>query len=371
MRVTFIAESMLDYATAFAAALAPHGEFQLLAPERKLEPYRLGLPTALNVPVLAWPRLRSLANVTFLGHLLGVIHEFRPDLIHVLSQTLTWPSLILPLRGSIPLIETVHDVTPHPGDSETGRIPPQFNHLLRREADALVVHREGLRLEAASRFRVMPDRIYAVPHLALTRYRALVSESDCNKPGERFDVLFFGRIYRYKGLEHLIVAAEQVAARIPNLRVTIAGAGEDLDRCRGFIRQPGLFDIRAGFIPDNETAMLFARTDIVALPYIEASQSGVAAMALPFGKPLIATDVGDFRETLTAGLAPSALIVPPADPGALAASILTLYENPPLRAALGRAAKALAEGPLSPDAIAGSMLRTYRALRSARKERVA
>jgi glycosyltransferase involved in cell wall biosynthesis len=367
MRVTLLAESMLDYATAFAAAVAPHAEVQLLAPERTLGAYRGELPPELGAPTLGWPRLRSLANAPFLGRLVGVIRDFRPDLIHVLSQTLTWPALILPLRGAVPLIETVHDVTPHPGDVETQRIPPQFMHLLRAQADALIVHREGLRAEAARRFSIGEDRIHVIPHLALTRYRRFLPPRA--PTDDRFDLLFFGRVYAYKGLEHLIAAAEHVADRIPSLRVTIAGAGDDLARCRALIKRPNLFDIRARYIPADETAMLFARSDAVVLPYIEASQSGVLAMALPFGKPVIASDVGDFRETLTGGPAPAGLLVPPGDPGALAAAILSLYENPPLRAGLARAGKALAEGPLSAAAIGAAALRIYRSMRPASKAR--
>ena len=52
-------------------------------------------------------------------------------------------------------------------------------------------------------------------------------------------------------------------------------------------------EIRNRVIPDVETAQVFTDADIVVLPYVEASQSGVLAMAQAFAKPVIVTDVGE------------------------------------------------------------------------------
>jgi glycosyltransferase involved in cell wall biosynthesis len=361
MKVVLLAESMPDYAVEFAGAVARVAKTSLFAPERCLAPYRAGLSPSIDAPALDWPRLRSPRNGPFLKQLLNLIQARQPDILHVVSQSLTWPALILPLRGRLPLIETVHDVRPHPGDVETRRIPPQFSRILRAQADALIVHSAALKPLAARRFPVPAERIHVLPHLALNRYAELAAGREAPPKDDRFEVLFFGRIYLYKGLDYLIKAAERLGRQLPNLKVTIAGSGVDLPRCRSVIRTPGLFEIRERFIPDEEAVDLFTRADVVALPYIEASQSGVIAMALALAKPVIASDVGDFRDMVT-GRAPFGLIVPPREPDALAAAILNLHRAPDLRARFSRAAFDLAQGPLGPEATGKAAFKIYQSL---------
>jgi glycosyltransferase involved in cell wall biosynthesis len=361
MRVMLLAESMIDYAYAFACAVAGHCEARLVTPERLLAPYRPEIPKSLEAPAVDWPRPRSPRNALFTAALPGLIRRWRPDLIHVLSQSVTWPALALPFRGRIPLVQTVHDVEPHPGDDESARTPELFNRLLRAQADALVVHGEALRPAAASRFGKPESQVHVIPHLALTRYVDLAASKPPLPKDDRFDVLFFGRVYRYKGLDHLIAAAESLGSQIPTLRVTVAGYGSDWDRCRRLIRNPWYFDLRDGFVPDEEAAALFARADLVVLPYVEASQSGVIALALAMGKPMVATDVGDFAEA-TGGPAPCALLVPPADPAALAEAIARLHADPALRVRLSLGARTRAKGPLSPERIGARAAELYGAV---------
>jgi len=366
MRVLLLAESMIDYAFAFASAVAGPCDVLLAAPDRLLGPYRPDLPPGLQAPVLEWPRPRSPRNAPFLGEMLGLIRRWRPDVVHVVSQSMTWPTLALPLRGRVPLVETVHDVQPHPGDAESARTPEIFNRLLRAQADAMIVHSEDLRTAAMARFRKPERQVYVLPHVALTRYVRLAANQAPLPKEDRFDVLFFGRVYAYKGLEHLIAAAERLAPQVPGLRVTVAGAGSDWDRCRALIRTPGLFDLRDGFIPDQAAAALFTRADVIALPYVEASQSGVIGIATAMGKAVVATRVGDFAQTVD-GAEPCGLITPPADPAALADALARLHADPDLRMRLGAAGLKQAQGARSPAAVGAQAETIYRAVLEAFK----
>jgi glycosyltransferase involved in cell wall biosynthesis len=96
-------------------------------------------------------------------------------------------------------------------------------------------------------------------------------------------------------------------------------------------------ELRNRFIPDEETAQLFLDADVVVLPYIEASQSGVIAISREFGLPVVATGVGGLPEAVRDG--ETGLIVPTRDPAALAQAILRLAREEPLRRRLGAAAQ--------------------------------
>src|SRR5438552_16759897 len=92
-------------------------------------------------------------------------------------------------------------------------------------------------------------------------------------------VLFFGRIWEYKGLEYLIRAEPLITAEVPEARIVIAGEGEDFGRYRLLMDHPEHFVVYNEYIPDQQRSELFRQASLVVLPYIEASQSGVIPLA--------------------------------------------------------------------------------------------
>jgi glycosyltransferase involved in cell wall biosynthesis len=114
------------------------------------------------------------------------------------------------------------------------------------------------------------------------------------------------------------------------------------------------------FVRDTEIPALMRRADIVVLPYREIDQSGVLYAALPFGKPLVLSDVGGFSELAERHGAAS--LVPPGDPAALAAALNRLLADDAERARLGAAALRAAQGPYSWDSVAEQTLALYREL---------
>jgi glycosyltransferase involved in cell wall biosynthesis len=60
-------------------------------------------------------------------------------------------------------------------------------------------------------------------------------------------------------------------------------------------------------------------------PYVSATQSGVAQIAFHFERPVVTTDVGGLAEIVPDGEA--GLVVPPDDPGALAAALVRFFEE--------------------------------------------
>ena len=85
------------------------------------------------------------------------------------------------------------------------------------------------------------------------------------------------------------------------------------------------FDVRDRFISDDEAAQLFIDADLLVLPYIEASQSGVLAIACTFGLPVVASNVG----ALGAMVAESGMgiVVPPHDRTTLAKAITRILQD--------------------------------------------
>lgn len=188
-------------------------------------------------------------------------------------------------------------------------------------------------------------------------------------PRERgpFNVLFFGRIYPYKGLDVLINSIPLVSEQFSDINIVIAGEGEDFAEYRRKMVDQRFFEVKNYQITDKETAQLFYDADVVVLPYLEASQSGVLAIANAFAKAVIVTDVGELGRSVKDGV--TGLVVPPGDERSLADAILKLAMDEPLRSRLGTAAHALAKQTASPEAVAEKAIAIYNQVAQGRKHR--
>jgi D-inositol-3-phosphate glycosyltransferase len=144
-------------------------------------------------------------------------------------------------------------------------------------------------------------------------------------------LLFFGRIKPYKGIEHLLEAFQKLAERDAEYRLVIAGEAEKanegyLDQIKQRIPtelERGQIILKAQFIPDGEMELYLKAADVMVLPYNEIFQSGVLFLGYTFGLPVIATDVGSFREEIVEGR--TGFLCRPADPTDLAKAIETYF----------------------------------------------
>jgi glycosyltransferase involved in cell wall biosynthesis len=141
-------------------------------------------------------------------------------------------------------------------------------------------------------------------------------------------LLFFGFVRRYKGLRHLIQALALVREQLPAKLLVVGEFWEDERPYRELVDQLGLgtaIIFHNAYVPNDEMARYFSACDVVVMPYLEATQSGVAQLAIGFEKPMIATSVGGMAETIHDGQ--TGLIVPPSDVAALSAAILRYFNE--------------------------------------------
>jgi glycosyltransferase involved in cell wall biosynthesis len=146
-------------------------------------------------------------------------------------------------------------------------------------------------------------------------------------------ILFFGAIAPYKGLDFLVTAFQQIVARDAKHRLIIAGRPkggcekylEDLQKTisRTMDRTRVIQDI--SYIPDQKMEFYFKAADVLVLPYREIFQSGILFLAYSYGLPVVAADVGSFRETLIEGR--TGFLCRPHDPGDLAKTIERYFES--------------------------------------------
>ncbi len=140
-------------------------------------------------------------------------------------------------------------------------------------------------------------------------------------------ILFFGYIRAYKGLNYLIDALPEVLKQQP---VKLIIAGEFYDNEDKYRQQIQALDVashiilKADYIPNEDVGLYYAAADVVVLPYISATQSGIIQIAYHYNKPVITTNVGGLPEVIEEGR--TGFVVPAQDTRALADAISRFFK---------------------------------------------
>ena len=177
-------------------------------------------------------------------------------------------------------------------------------------------------------------------------------------PGNRSgNVVFVGRHDPRKGLEHLLRAWPRVTARMGS-RLRVIGADplsvSFLMRRKGL--SGGAIDVLGSVSEERLTEELFAASVLVAPSIGRESFGMVLTRAFACATPVVCSDIEGYRDV--AGPETSVL-VPPADPEALAEAVIGLLEDEPRRRALGEAARAVAAERYSWKTIAARLVEIY------------
>jgi glycosyltransferase involved in cell wall biosynthesis len=141
-------------------------------------------------------------------------------------------------------------------------------------------------------------------------------------------ILFFGFIKAYKGLMVLLDAVPGLRILIgDDFRLLVVGDFyEDDAPYRRRIAELSIGDrvtLVPGYTPNEAVPRYFVAADLVVLPYLSATQSGIVQIAYRYDRPVVTTNVGGLPEFVTEG--ETGYLVPPGDPAALAAAIARFY----------------------------------------------
>ncbi len=352
MKVAIVSFTFGEYCVKLANALAQEMDVCLMLPYQVGKHQLSKLDKAVNFQPFHKPRLRQpLQQIQMVYTIQRRIKEFDPDVIH-LQYGHMWFNFALPLLKRYPLVLTIHDARYHIGDKTSQKTPQLIIDWGYHRADKLIVHSKHVKMIVVNELSILDQIIHVIPHIALGDD----VENDLDQEEDHL-ILFFGRIWEYKGLEYLIRAEPLISAQLPNSRIVIAGQGEDFNRYRQMMVNPEKFIVYNDYLSDDKRAHLFRQASIVVLPYIEASQSGVIPVAYTFAKPVIATTVGGLPEMVDDGK--TGYLVPPCDERALAKAIVQLLQDKTLRLRMGANGKHKIETECSPGEVARQTLAIY------------
>lgn len=190
---------------------------------------------------------------------------------------------------------------------------------------------------ASDLLKIRPDARYTVlPHPVYNHFGPKLGRDEAEQllgipkqEGSR-NLLFFGLIREYKGLDILLRAL-----RLLDGRYCLIIAGEpygSFDKYRELIDQdpdPSRIHLFPQYIRDSEVKKYFSAADLTVLPYRSATQSGISAVSNHFEVPMVVTDVGGLKETI--GERGTGLVCEECTPECVAAAIERYFDEPALR----------------------------------------
>jgi len=222
-----------------------------------------------------------------------------------------------------------HNVMEH----EPSRIKSAISRRVLNRADFFITHSQWDRdnLERwlgpsrAGAIRVCPHPTYE--HLTQPVLGKAEAKAALGIRAERV-VLFFGFIRDYKGLRYLIESLPLVRRK---LDVHLLIAGEVWGDAKPYHQLISRLGVSAnvtfieGYIPNEEVARYFAASDLVVIPYVTATQSGIVQLAYGFGKPVVVSRVGGLPEVVEEGI--TGYLVTPQDSTSISSAVLDFYQH--------------------------------------------
>jgi glycosyltransferase involved in cell wall biosynthesis len=236
------------------------------------------------------------------------------------------------------LVFTAHNVNERKRDGKDGAYNRLTLRLLYRLMDHIFVHSTLMKEQLRREFAIQEMKVSVIPFginntFPRTAATGEVARWKLGIKHEESVLLFFGRIAPYKGLEYAVDALRQLQAKSRSYRLLIAGRIEH--GCDGYwnsvqemIAAWGLssqISARIDYIPDEEVELYFKAADVLLLPYKAIFQSGLPFLSYSFGLPVIATDIGSFRENILEGA--TGFVCAPEDPTDLAAKVIEYFES--------------------------------------------
>ncbi len=292
-----------------------------------------------NVDLRIFPTYNSLGSFIWrtasLSGLFAIAREVRlvkPDVLYFPMITI-WGGLISWIERRTPTVVTVHDPALHRGESILEWLNQQISI---RKATAVVVLSKCFlsRFQASFRRITLVESIPHGPFDDLGPQDPVVPARPDEERNQR--LLVFGRIRPYKGIETVLAAFENLQRSRSGIELHIVGSGSLGTLAPRIAANKGVI-LRNEWVDESEVRGIFNGADVIVLPYRDATQSGVIAIAAALEVPVIASCCGGIPEQLGYGV--GGLLVSPDSPAELSDAIGRLLDRPDLRASLSRELK--------------------------------
>jgi glycosyltransferase involved in cell wall biosynthesis len=326
--------------TLFAlATLVDHKRFQVVdVVSLKPEGHYARRLTDQGVPVESLS-LEGKPSLSDAKRLAAIIERVRPDVVHAVMY-----QAIQLARMAKPHTSVAYKLVSSPRVNYRSRSlwTLLVDRWLKERDDLLIAECEASRKFLLEKLRYKPAKVITIRNgVDLAGWPASKIDRQKKRMELRLgsgDVLVgaLGRLDRQKGFSTLIEA--MAALKDTPLRCVILGDGPERARLEALVRKHHLESFVWLLGEKDEIPSWLSAFDLYCLPSLWEGLPNALLEAMALGLPVVASDVDGVPEAVTSGK--DGLLVPPAQPAALAAALKSFAFDPAKRAALGAAAKA-------------------------------
>lgn len=251
----------------------------------------------------------------------ALLKKDNPDIIVIDNVTLTYLISVIRLRKKTLLI--VHDQFQHSGEEFI--VQKYLRKLFFRMIPNKLVLNNNQKEKFITENKLNKKNVHS-SFLSVYEYLTYYSNSQSISNYSGFNILFFGRISPYKGIQFLLETFMDIISNYPDIDITltIAGSGAfDFD-INQYIKNSKISIINK-FVAPEELSDLISKAAVVVCPYTDGTQSGVIMSAYAFRKPVIATNVGGLPEMVDHEK--TGLIIEKNNKEQLKNAIMSLYQD--------------------------------------------
>lgn len=308
----------------------------------------------LDIPDVAMHRIDSLArpinpiaDLRTAASLLRVVRSFRPDVIHTHHSKAGLIGRSVAMLTGIPRVHTFHgNVFEGYFGRRTSAAIVTAERLLAARTSRLIVLGPLQRADFLARGIGRPDRFRIVPlGLDLERFRPadrLAARQQLGLPADDLILVAVGRLVPIKRVDRLIRVFATLHAGRPSARLYVIGDGSERAAAETQVAEAGLGDAVTFCGWRTDTATWYAAADYLALTSDNEGTPLALIEGAAAGRPTVATAVGGVPDVVIDGV--TGLLAPADDEVGLADAMIRLADDAELRARLGAAAPATAQG---------------------------
>jgi glycogen synthase len=328
----------------------------------------------------AWPRMwegeDKLFNSTlgtFSANLSMIRDRVDADVVHSHTWYGAMAGFMAKMLYDVPYVATVHSLEPlRPWKEERlGRsyhLTSWIEKVALENADRVVAVSTDSRREILELFDVKPEKVVVIYNgIDLNVWRRADSCGACRAYGIDGDyILFVGRTSRQKGMVHLIDAMKDVD---PGVRLVCCTSAPDTPAVEEEIAAKVAAEPRVVWINtllrEEQYIELYSNATVFACPSVYEPFGIINLEAMACERPVVASAVGGIREVVVPEK--TGLLVPPADPKALAAALNRVLRERKLAREMGLAGRRRVEEHFSWTSIASKTQALYEELLKERR----
>ncbi len=232
-----------------------------------------------------------------LFHRVNVMHFQWLPFLEICSIEKFFLKLIRLVSPKTKVILTVHNLYPHNfNDKQKECYRKRFDEV-KEMIDTFILHLECSKVEFCNQFNVAPTKVNVVHHgIFVPKNIEIVPHVH----GEKLNLIMYGNQSYYKGTDILVDALNLLPKDCQDKVHTVIAGKIASDYYEPLKKKTEHLDVKwiPEFVPDDVLYNNIAESDVIVIPYREISQSGVLLLALSFKRPIIASDLPSFKETL-------------------------------------------------------------------------